>query len=119
MPGTRRPGRAAPDDSPRSFARVPPGAIRDVIERGLLGRRPRPALGQVRSDLAVGHRPLRLALGAVVRDAKDDGRAVDTVGVFVGKEGSAGLCQTLRFLAPLRPTGNLGKGFLWPICLRA
>ena len=52
-------------------------ALGDVIERRLLGLRARPALGQIRPDVAVGDGPLRLVLGPVLGDVEGERRPVD------------------------------------------
>ena len=63
-----------------SFARIPPFAVGDVVERRLLGHRPRPPLGQIGPHVAVQHRPLRLVFGPVFGDVEGERRPVDVDG---------------------------------------
>ena len=46
---------------------------------------------------------------AGARLARGNGVEIGPVGVLVRKDGPAGIFQSLRFVPPLRPTGDLGQ----------
>ena len=59
------------------LALVPPCAIRDVIERRLLGPGARPAFGQMRPDIGVHDRAIALILRAPLRNGEGRWRSID------------------------------------------
>ena len=62
---------------PGTLPAVLPYALGHVVERRLLGLRPRPAFGQPGPDLGVRHRNFAVVVGSPVGDIEGEWRPVD------------------------------------------